>query len=160
MNAVRHASPAQRARALRALGIASWQRRTAMPDAAMPAAAPDADEQVGMAAEAACLVLLPAGCSTRALDLLTRALLAAGPAVARAARIEVRDGQLPALPAARACLAFGAAQLHALGRELPAERQRAMAIIAADAPEQVLTSGAGKRRLWHALRQLRRALAN
>jgi hypothetical protein len=108
-----------------------------------------------------CIVLLPAGCSPRELDLIGRALMTGGAAVARAARIEVSNGQLPAAPPeARAYLVFGEAQAHALGRELPAAVLSRAHIVLADEPAGVLGSGEGKRRLWNALRNLRRALAS
>jgi hypothetical protein len=121
----------------------------------LPAAAGPAEAAGGVA----CLVVLPAGCAARELDLLGRAFQALGPALARAARIEVADGRLAAAPAARAYLVFGEAQAHALGRELPAEAVNRAHIVLADEPAAVLAGAAGKRRLWHALRSLRRALA-
>ena len=106
------------------------------------------------------MVVLPAGCSPRELDLIGRALMTAGPAVARAPRIQVTDGQLPSAPEARAYLVFGEAQAHALGRELPVATLSRAHIVLADEPAAVLASGAGKRRLWNALRSLRRALVS
>ncbi|MDO1528269.1 hypothetical protein QMK61_05415 [Fulvimonas sp. R45] len=144
---------AHRARLLRALGVTPWRRRAApaVPEressvAAMPAAEPD------------CVVLLPAGCAPRELDLLGRAFLAFGPRLARAARIEVGAAPLQA-PRARAYLALGEAQAHALGRDLPAEWLHQAHVVLADTPAVVLAGGDGKRRLWSALRALRRALA-
>jgi hypothetical protein len=103
---------------------------------------------------------LPDGCAARELDLLGRALAAYGPALARAGRITVRDGRpVAAVPPVRAYLVFGQAQAHALGRELPAAVMNQAQIVLADEPHEVLATGAGKRRLWTALRQLRRALA-
>jgi len=64
-----------------------------------------------------------------------------------------------AVPPVRAYLVFGQAQAHALGRELPAAVMNQAQIVLADEPSQVLANGGGKRRLWTALRQLRRALA-
>jgi len=142
-----------RQRVLHALGVTPWTLRSA----AMPQAEPSASALVETQA-AHCVVLLPAGCATRELDLLGRALCAFGPGLARAARIEVGDGRVADLPVARAYLAFGEAQAHALGRELSAERQRQAHIVLADTPQRVLADAQGKRRLWHALRQLRRAL--
>jgi hypothetical protein len=106
-----------------------------------------------------CVVLLPAGCSPRELDLVGRALMSCGPALARAPRIEVSNGHLAKAPEARAYLVFGEAQAHALGRELPAAVLSRAHIVLADEPSGVLSSGAGKRRLWNALRSLRRALS-
>jgi hypothetical protein len=113
-----------------------------------------------MAPPASCVVLLPDGCAARELDLLGRALAAYGPGLARAGRITVRDGRpVAAVPPVRAYLVFGQAQAHALGRELPAAVMNQAQIVLADEPHEVLATGAGKRRLWTALRQLRRALA-
>lgn len=143
-----------RSRVLRALGVTPWVQRAAPSLPSAPADAPAAEAAAGH-----CVVLLPAGCEPRALDLLGRALTAFGPALARAARIEVRDGQLAAAPLAKAYLVFGEAQAHALGRELPAALLQQAHIVLADEPGAVHHSGAGKRRLWNALRSLRRALA-
>lgn len=85
--------------------------------------------------------------------------MACGAAMARAPRIEVSNGQLPSAPEARAYLVFGEAQAHALGRELPAAALSRAHIVLADEPAGVLASAAGKRRLWNALRSVRRALA-
>ena len=105
-------------------------------------------------------MLLPDGCGARELDLLGRALAAYGPELARAGRILVKDGRPTApVPPVRAYLVFGQAQAHALGRELPAAVMNRAQIVLADEPNEVLAGGAGKRRLWTALRQLRRALA-
>jgi hypothetical protein len=112
-----------------------------------------------VASSGECVVLLPAGCSPRELDLVGRALMACGAALARAPRIEVSNGQLPSVPEARAYLVFGEAQAHALGRELPAAALSRAHIVLADEPAGVLASAAGKRRLWNALRSVRRALA-
>jgi ABC-type lipoprotein export system ATPase subunit len=80
--------------------------------------------------------------------------------LARAGRILVREGSpTAAVPPVRAYLVFGQAQAHALGRELPAAVMNQAQIVLADEPRQALASGAGKRRLWTALRQLRRTLA-
>jgi hypothetical protein len=42
---------------------------------------------------------------------------------------------------------------------LPADIMRDAHIVLADAPSEVLEQAASKRRLWHALRSMRRALA-
>jgi ABC-type lipoprotein export system ATPase subunit len=63
------------------------------------------------------------------------------------------------VPEARAYLVFGEAQAHALGRALPAAALHRAQIMLADEPATVLTSAAAKRRLWNALRNVRRALA-
>ena len=80
--------------------------------------------------------------------------------LARAARVMVRDGQLDAgVPEARTYLVLGQTQAHALGRELPAAVMQQAQIVLADEPAQLLRDGAAKRRLWSALRSLRRVLA-
>ncbi|HET6806972.1 MAG TPA: hypothetical protein VFH59_16175 [Frateuria sp.] len=149
----------RRTRVLRVLGVTPWVRRTTT---ASPAEAAEAAEAVAtpVPSPASCLVVLPEGCAARELDLLGRALAAYGPEVARAGRILVKDGRpVTAVPPVRAYLVFGQAQAHALGRELPAAVMNHAQIVLADAPHEVLAGGAGKRRLWTALRQLRRALA-
>jgi len=163
MNATagQHADAGHRARVLRALGVTPWQRRVA-PTVAVTGAEPEsaASAAVDMAAEVACVVVLPQGCSARELDLLGRALNACGTALARAARITVSDGQLAAgVPEARAYLVFGEAQAHALGRALSATVVHRAQIVLADEPALVLGSAGAKRRLWNALRRVRRALA-
>ena len=113
-----------------------------------------------MAANVACVVVLPQDCSTRELDLVGRALNACGAILARSARVTVSGGQLAAgVPEARAYLVFGEAQAHALGRALPAAVMHQAQIVLADEPALVLTSADAKRRLWNALRSVRRALA-
>ena len=145
---------AHRARVLHALGLTPWVRRRAA--AASTLVEPESD-----GAGVACIVILPASCHARELDLLGRALHAGGAALARAARINVKDGQLAApVPAARAYLVFGDAQAHALGRALPAAVMSQALIVLADEPKLVLDDAAAKRRLWNALRSVRRALAD
>ncbi|UGB38925.1 hypothetical protein [Frateuria soli] len=148
----------RRTRLLRALGVTPLVRRaTVGADVADTVAEPPA---APAAVAASCIVLLPEGCAARELDLLGRALAAYGPELARAGRIPVKDGRPAAtVPSVRAYLVFGQAQAHALGRELPAAVMNQAQIVLADEPCEVLASGAGKRRLWTALRQLRRALA-
>lgn len=151
-----HVSASHRARVLRALGVTPWVRR------AVPGRSLDIVESVQPDAGAgvACVVVLPEHCSTRELDLLGRALNACGATLARAARVTNRGGQLAAdVPEARAYLVFGEAQAHALGRALPATVMHQAQIVLADEPALVLTSADAKRRLWNALRNLRRALA-
>ncbi|GAA0692448.1 hypothetical protein FHW84_000264 [Dyella sp. SG562] len=155
MSAMAPSGSMHRSRVLRALGVTPWVRR----DAPSMPSTPTDDAPAAETAAGHCVVLLPAGCEPRALDLLGRALTAFGPALARAARIEVRDGRLAAVPLAKAYLVFGEAQAHALGRELPAAMLQQAHIVLADEPGAVHGSGAGKRRLWTALRSLRRALA-
>ena len=153
MNMAAVTTPAHRARLLRALGLTPWQRR---PSSGV------VDQMMTMSPEnqamAECVVLLPAGCAARELDVLGRAFRSLGPALARAARIEI--GEAPVrIPHARAYLVLGEAQAHALGRDLPAEIMHRAHIVLADTPAGVLAGADGKRRLWSALRSLRRALA-
>ncbi|WP_158752779.1 hypothetical protein [Dyella sp. S184] len=150
-----------RARVLRALGMTPWVRRV-MPAVAAGTVGPMTitNAATNKAAGVVCVVVLPEGCSTRELDLLGRALSACGATWARAARVTVSGGQLAAnVPEARAYLVLGEAQAHALGRTLPAAVMQAAQIVLADEPALVLTSAGAKRRLWSALRSLRRALA-
>jgi hypothetical protein len=152
----------RRARVLHALGITPWQRRALKPQAgAVPpfAGSIDADAPTSASVPSACVVVLPDGCGARELDLLGRALTTYGPVLARAARITVRAGQLVGtVPAVRAYLVFGEAQARALGRDLPSAVARQAQIVLVEEPAHLLTAAA-KRRLWSALRQLRRALA-
>lgn len=152
-----HVTASHRDRVLRALGVTPWVRRAA------PQLQPGIVEPNPLMVDAttggACVVVLPAGCSTRELDLLGRALNACGAMLARAARVMVSGGQLAMdLPEARAYLVFGEAQAHALGRTLSAAAMHQAQIVLADEPALVLTSPGAKRRLWSALRSLRRAL--
>jgi hypothetical protein len=150
-----------RARVLRALGMTPWVRR-ASPAVTAGTVAPMTitNAATDRVAGVACVVVLPEGCSTRELDLLGRALSACGATWARAARVTVSGGQLAAnVPEARAYLVLGEAQAHALGRALPAAVMQAAQIVLADEPALVLTSAGAKRRLWSALRSLRRVLA-
>lgn len=150
-----------RDRVLRALGVTPWVLRATPTELAGSGAADvAATAVVGMSAGVACVVVLPEGCSTRELDLLGRALNACGATMARAARVTVSGGQLAAdVPEARAYLVFGEAQAHALGRTLPAAAMHQAQIVLADEPAQILASAGAKRRLWNALRSVRRALA-
>ncbi|GLQ90411.1 hypothetical protein [Dyella flagellata] len=157
MNAV-IASPAHRARVLRALGVVAWQRRAVSEaEPAQPAAKPI--ETQPAPANAGVVVVLPPGCAVRELDLLGRALSAFGAQLTRAPRIEALDGEAMQVPHAPAYLVFGQAQAHALGRGLPAQVMRDAHIVLADAPAEILTQASAKRRLWQAMRALRRALA-
>lgn len=146
-------SPGRRARVLQALGLTPWVRRA-------PVTAPAIGEEAAAGgAGVACVVVLPEQCSVRELDLLGRALSAAGAGLARAARVRVQAGQLPAdVPAARTYLAFGDAQARALGRALPVAVMNSALVVLADEPSLVLGSATAKRRLWSALRTVRRAL--
>lgn len=147
------ASPVHRTRVLRALGVVPWRQR-AVAAVTEPVAPVSAAEQP---VYAAAVVVLPQGCAVRELDLLGRALCAFGPYLARAARIEASDAMQ--VPHAQAYLVFGQAQAHTLGRALPADVMRDAHIVLADAPAEVLGQAAAKRRLWQALRTMRRALA-
>ena len=149
-------NPSRRTRMLQALGVTPWVRRANVAATEHPAESAPA----AVVPAASCVVVLPEGCAARELDLLGRALAAYGPELARAGRILVKDGRPGgAVPPVRAYLVFGQAQAHALGRELPAAVMNQAQIVLADEPQQVLASGAAKRGLWTALRQLRRALA-
>lgn len=145
-----------RARVLRALGVTPWVRRSATPVADEAAASSSMPTSA-----VGCVVVLPEVCSTRELDLLGRAFNACGASLARSARLRVSGGQLSGdVPEARAYLVFGEAQAHALGRALPSAVMNQAQIVLADEPALVLTSAGAKRRLWTALRSLRRALAD
>jgi hypothetical protein len=152
------ASPVHRARVLRALGVVAWQRRAVAGEAAASTVI-HAPEVQPLPANASVVVVLPRGCAVRELDLLGRALSAFGPLLARAPRIEALDNEAMQVPHAPAYLVFGQAQAHALGRALPAQVMRDAHIVLADAPSDILTQASAKRRLWQALRTLRRALA-
>lgn len=153
MSAVPARSPAQRRRLLQAMGVVPLhlRRRVAAPatDIVEPEAA-----AVPAAGTVPLVLVLPTGADSRMLDLLGRAMQAAGAAFARAPRLEVVQGQLRPEPvAARAYLAFGEAQARALGRELPAEVVAAAEIQLVDVPE-ALCRADGKRRLWSAMHTL------
>lgn len=145
-----------RGEVLRALGITPWRLRQS---ALAPGEPVPADAAVDTAAR--CVVLLPAIVGTRELDLLGRALTAAGAALARAARIRVPEDvdASVAVPQATAYLACGEAQAHAIGRSLPAQATAAAQIVLVDPPDRLLRDAGAKRRLWIALRTLRHALA-
>jgi hypothetical protein len=149
------AHPGHRTRVLRALGVVPWRLR-AVEAAREPATLTPVAE---LPAHADVVVVVPPGCSVRELDLLGRALYAFGPYLARAARVEATDSDTLKVPHAKAYLVFGQAQAHTLGRVLPADVMRDAHIVLADAPADVLGQSAAKRRLWQALRSMRRALA-
>lgn len=147
----------RRERLLRAMGVTPWRLRSA--EAVATVDAPHAaNESMGTADGVSCVVILPAGCDARELDVVGRALRAFGPATGRAARLEVSEAGLGHVPVAAAYLAFGEAQARALGRDLPAAVMSAAQIVLLDTPSALLTQGAAKRRLWNALRALGRAL--
>lgn len=151
----------RRRAALQAMGITPWVMRQRAEAITAP---PAADQNAAVAVRESrpsgrCVVLLPSGADARALDLLGRALTACGAEIARAGRIRVADGQLSeAVPHAPVYLVFGQAQAHALGRELPAAVMSDAHIALVDEPGPLLFGADGKRRLWAALRQARRAL--
>jgi hypothetical protein len=149
-------NPAQRARVLRALGVVPWRRREF--GAAGSVVQASIAEPQSLPATASVVVVVPPRCAVRELDLLGRALSVFGPQLARAPRIEAVDGETMQVPHAPAYLVFGQAQAHALGRALPASVMRDAHIVLADAPSDILTQASSKRRLWLALRTLRRAL--
>ena len=149
---------ARRQQVLQAMGITSWVRRVREPGA--PVEELTLDAPVFEPPVARCIVVLPAQLPPRIMDVLGRALQTAGAGIARAGRVLVADGQPQApVPHAPAYLVFGQAQAHALGRELPAAVMSQAHIALVDAPEALFAGAQGKRRLWAALRQLRRALA-
>ncbi|GAB3793564.1 hypothetical protein [Dyella agri] len=155
--AVASVTAAHRARVLHALGLTPWQcRQVATDSVELPV-----DEQPSpTATHADCVVLLPVACGARELDLLGRALTSGGAPLARAARVQVQAGQEEiAVPQARAYLACGEAQAHALGRSLPMQVTAQAQIVLVDEPARLLGDAAAKRRLWIALRTLRRSLA-
>lgn len=149
---------ARRHQVLQAMGITPWVRRVHEADAPTPAAPVETPAVEPPAAR--CIVVLPAQLPARTMDVLGRSLHAAGAGIARAGRVLVADGQPQSpVPHAPAYLVFGQAQAHALGRELPAAVMSRAHIALVDAPEALFAGAEGKRRLWAALRQLRRALA-
>ncbi len=89
MAVLAHASSAHRERVLRALGVTPWVRRVPS-DAAVEAT------EIAPAAVSSgeCVVLLPAGCSQRELDLVGRALMTSG--ATAGARATYRSEQRPA----------------------------------------------------------------
>ena len=149
-----------RVRVLRALGIVTWTRRL---PACTGGDAVEGDSAAGPSVapggHITCAVVLAADCSSRALDLLGRALNAGGPIVARAGRIHLRNGQLSAVPAAATFLVFGTVQAEALRRTIPVEASCHTQVVVVDELESVLTDAGAKRRLWMALRGLRAKLA-
>lgn len=150
------AASTRRTSVLQALGITPWVLRA--PLATEPVLQPG--DRAPDAATAACVVVIPAGADPRAMDLLGRALNACGAGLARAGRISVSDGRpSAAVPHAPVYLVLGQAQAHALGRELPAAVMSQAHIAMADEPAKLLADADSKRRLWTALRQVRRALA-
>lgn len=145
---------AHRERVLHALGLTPWHRRQVAGTGTV------ALDEPSPAAYADCVVLLPAACGPRELDLLGRALISGGSALARAARVRMHPDEAEiVVPQARAYLACGEAQAHALGRSLPMQVTAQAQIVLVDEPARLLGDAAAKRRLWIALRTLRRSLA-
>lgn len=150
-------SATHRARVLRALGVTPWVRRSV---SASRVEATDLAESVeAIGSDRRCVVVLAPDASARERSLLDRALGSAGPALAQAARVAVREGQLVDVPPAEAYLVFGEAQAHALGRALAADVLQRAHIVLVDPLPALLSEPAAKRRLWVALRGLRRTLA-
>lgn len=150
-------SAAHRARVLRALGVTPWVRRSVTAgrvEATDPLESADAS-----GSGPHCVVVLAQDATGRERSLLDRALESAGPALAQAARVAVHDGQLVDVPSADAYLVFGEAQAHALGRTLAADVLQRARIVLVDPLPALLSDPAAKRRLWMALRGLRRTLA-
>jgi hypothetical protein len=148
-----NAPVAHREQMLREFGVVPYRLRR-RDDEPVPADEPAATAVMPDAAE--CVLVLPAGCSHRELDLLGRAMQAFGPAFARAPRMRVDDdGGLADVPQAPAYLAFGEAQARALGRVLSAAQMATAEIVLLDPPSQLMQA-AGKRRLWSAVNALRR----
>jgi hypothetical protein len=145
----------RRERLLRVMGVTPWRLRTRP---GHTAGEPANQAFAAIAADAGCVVIVPAGSTGRELDLIARALHGFGATFARAARLEVRDGAIGDVPVAGIYLAFGEAQARALGRELPAPVLAAAHIVLVDEPSRVLAEAVAKRRLWNALRTLRRAM--
>ncbi|HET7268740.1 MAG TPA: hypothetical protein VFJ15_11580 [Oleiagrimonas sp.] len=147
-----------RHRVLRALGVTPYGLRApcradesapSAADAGAPTCAPAVD------ATSACVLVMPADCAKRERNLVEQIMCALGGVFAEAVRVEVTAGQLPSVPSARAYLAFGKAQAHALGRVLPADVMAVAEVLLVDAPD-VLFDAAAKRRLWQAVSGLRR----
>jgi hypothetical protein len=151
-------SAAHRARVLRALGVTPWVRRS-VASGLVEAAAELLESVDAIESGQRCVVVLAQGASGRELSLLDRALRSAGPALAQAVHVAVRDGQLVEVPPADAYLVFGEAQAHALGRTLAADVLQRAQIVLVDPLAALLSDPAAKRRLWMALRGLRRTLA-
>jgi hypothetical protein len=146
----------RRERLLRVMGVTPWRLRGQGAPAVEASSAAVATR--AFAADTVCVLVVPSGCTARQLDLIGRALIGFGPVLARAARIEVIDGAVSAVPIATAYLVFGEAQAHALGRELPVAVMSGAHIVLVDEPARILTEPAAKRRLWSGLRALRRGL--
>ncbi|KGI78736.1 hypothetical protein [Oleiagrimonas soli] len=156
---------ASRHERLRALGVTPYRLRAPRGVEAVPAepsiieaaVAPTATPRAA-GATVPCVLLLPAGCPPRTLDLIGRSMHAFGADFARAPRFSVStEGVLDTPPTARAYLAFGDAQARALGHVLDADVMHAAEIVLLDLPE-ALHAGASKRRLWLALKALRRRM--
>lgn len=136
-----------RQRVLRALGVTPYRLRGR---AGATPPSPEAGE-----AAARCVLVVADDCDARQRTLLDHIVRAFGRRLVVTARIPVAGGELATpLPPADAYLAFGDAQVRALERGLPAAPADAQVLRLA-APAD-LFQAAGKRRLWQALRVLRR----
>lgn len=149
-------SAAHRARVLRALGLMPWVRRE---QGGAPLAHAEAAPVLAAAAASAFVLVLPQDVGAPERDMLARALAAADVMFAQAPQVSPRDGELLDVPVAAAYLVFGQAQAHALGRCLDAAALQRAQIVLVDAPSALLVDAAAKRRLWTALRGLRRMTA-
>lgn len=138
-----------RRRVLRALGVTAYGLRVEF--------RADADAGAGESTEATatCVLVMPGDCGARERQRVEQVMQALGGLFAEAAQVEVMAGELPSVPAARAYLAFGTAQAHALGRTLSTDVMAAAEVLLLDAPDALATA-AGKRRLWQAVSGLRR----
>ncbi len=138
-----------RVRVLKALGITQWGLRAqGTRNPVLPAGK----------SNSACVVVLPAGCSARQQELLTRAFGACGLTLACATRVELGGKEAVDIPHARAYLVLGKVSADLLERHLPPEVKQRADIVGADLPTQILADASAKRQLWQALRRLRRVL--
>lgn len=147
-----------RRRALRALGVTPYGLRASFRSEPVRSADDDAREvvQAPIATHTcACVLVMPGDCGERERQLVERIMRVIGGVFADAARVDVTAGEVTMVPAARAYLAFGKAQAHALGRALPTDVMAAAEVLLLDAPD-VLFTAAAKRRLWQAISGLRR----
>lgn len=148
-------STAHRQQRLREFGVIPYRLRAAQAHGPAPESMAVVPDRTAVASAAVdCVLVLPAGCEARLLDLVGRAMQAFGPAFARAPRVSPGGGGTT-VPAARAYLAFGEEQARALGRELPAAWMAGADVVLLDPPQQ-LVHAAAKRRLWSAINALRR----
>lgn len=148
-----------RRRVLRALGVTPYGLRARF--RADVGESTDADDRAtspgasAVDATAACVLVMPGDCGARERQRVAQVMQALGGLFAEAVQVEVTAGELPSVPSARAYLAFGTDQAHALGRALSTEVMAAAEVVLLDAPDALATA-AGKRRLWQAVGGLRR----